>query len=250
MYTEYPKRSNHIFTLGNIGVGKSSVLASLCRFVDRSRVSQLNFYPFPGEEGYRFLRDNWLDMFTKNSFPIKSRAGEFYQIRVGIHLIEPDVELKLTFQEIAGEDLLLFDKPNPEPGREVEIQRQIITYLKACNVIFMVTTPDTFNRDDPFFSYFFTRLKFMKIKKPIALIINKCDTIGEDIDDIEEYLLKEMPSTAKRIKELSKNNIPTQVFFYSTAIPQPGKKAGDIMEYRYPMYAPKILNWLFNTLHT
>lgn len=247
MYTKYPKRSNHVFTLGNIGVGKSSVLGSMCRYVDRSPIAQLNFYPEASEEGYRFLRVNWLDRFTNKNFPIRSRPGDFYQIRVGFHLMKPNVELKLTFQEIAGEDLLLFDKPILENEREVEIQRQIHTYLKACNVIFMVTTPDSYTRDDPFFSYFFTRLKSMRVKKPIGLIINKCDTIGESVSDVEKHLFANMPSTAKRIKELS-GIVPTQVFFYSTAIPKPGNKDGDILEYRYPEYAPQILNWLFNTL--
>ena len=79
--------TNYIFTFGNTEVGKSSLLASLCDFMNKSPDVLLR-KNINNKDGHRFLREHWLDRFRKDLFPPRSNRGEIYEIDVGIQEVK------------------------------------------------------------------------------------------------------------------------------------------------------------------
>lgn len=244
----FNKMSNHIFTFGESGAGKSSLLASLCEYVQLDRTIRLKkSIVAEDDEGYRFMIKYWLKPLRNNLFPVKSRNNDVYQINLGFKIIDNEINIPITFQEFAGEDLMLLEKSIGKDNEDDQQIKNVVTrFLEASSIIFLVTTPSTILEDDFTFEYVFEFIEKSGLNTPVALIINKCDTLKNKIDDVENYLAFQMPATSKCLQDHNKKS-QTKVFFYSTGIPDESTAHG-IEEKRYADFAPNILNWMFETL--
>jgi GTP-binding protein EngB required for normal cell division len=239
------ENTNYIFTFGNTEVGKSSMLASLCEFIHKSSHLRLRKNLLSNEEGHRFLREHWLDRFRKNMFPPRSNRGEIYEIDVGIQELEDDKILPITFLEMSGEDLMVFDSMHSDPELE-ELKTKFVSYLNASKLILLVTTPQSCSEDDYSFDELFEIIDQKGLSFPIGMIITKIDTLTQDNLDLQSYIFKNMPSTYKWVLKHGVS-YPTKTFFYSTGTPD----TSDIFKINrknYSAYAGEVLMWVYDIL--
>ena len=73
--------TNYIFTFGNIGAGKSTILAAVCEFITRSDDVKLRKNIANNVVGTRFLIRDWLKNLSSSKFPPRSTSGQILQNR-------------------------------------------------------------------------------------------------------------------------------------------------------------------------
>lgn len=242
--TTYKSNTNYVFTFGRSEVGKSSFLASLCDFIQRSDAVRLRKNT-DNHKAHDVLRRYWLERFREQMFPPRSLAGEIYEIDVGIQKMHSQNILPLTFLEMSGEDLKLLDSLSYVDDRE-RFRDMIIGYLNSSDLILLVTSPSTCKIDDYTFDEFFEILEKYKIKKHVGLIITKIDQLDEGIDSVEKYVNDNMPAVYKWLT-CSLRDLSAKVFVYSTGVPD-NQDPYKIKKYNHKKYALPILRWIYDVL--
>lgn len=243
--TDIKAKTNYVFTFGNTEVGKSSMLASLCDFIHKSTHLQLRKNVLLNKEGHRFLREHWLDRFRSDMFPPRSNRGIIYEIDIGIQELNDSTILPITFLEMSGEDLMVFDSIKADSDLEA-LKKKFIAYLNASKLILLVTTPRSCSEDDYTFDELFEIIDQNALSFPIGVIVTKIDTVTDKSIDQESFFKMNMPSTYKWITKHS-HNYPAKTFFYSTGIPDTSNLF-KIGQKNYDRYAADVLKWIYDVL--
>lgn len=239
------RNTNYIFTFGNTEVGKSSLLASLCDYIHKSPDLQLRKNVLNNKEGHRFLREHWLDRFRQDMFPPRSNRNKIYEIDVGIQELNQEYPLPITFLEMSGEDLMVFDSMYADPELE-SLKQKFVTFLNESKIIILVTTPSTCSKDDYTFDELFEIIDQKELEFSIGVVITKIDTINNKNIDLQEYVHQNMPSTYKWILKHN-TRYPTKSFIYSTGTPD-SSDVFKIETKNYTQYADEILEWIYEIL--
>jgi len=244
--TELKENTHYIFTFGNTEVGKSSMLSSLCDFIQYSKKFQLRKNPIKNPKGNKFLRKNWLHRYRRNLFPPRSDRGVIYEIDVGIQEFQEEYILPITFLEMSGEDLMILDSMYDDEELS-DLKARFYEYIEASKILMLVTTPSNCMDDDLTFDELFEIFDQQSVQIPTALIINKADEL-ENEDKLKSYVSTNMPNTFKWMYKVGANS-PTKVFAYSTGIPDlDDPELYTIKQKNHKEYAPKLLHWIYELL--
>lgn len=185
------KKTNYIFTFGNIGVGKSTLMTALSKVFFTKTVLHIN--P-TNPDGTRVLVTEWLENLNKSEFPPKTRLGEIIQIDIGAEFTRGEGEtIKLTFLEMSGEDLVKVDMREKE--EKGVLGDQFVAFIKVAKVFLVVTDYNRAQEDDMLIWQFFNTLTAYgaDISK-VGLIISKWD-LNRKSYGLEEFVSKKMPQT-------------------------------------------------------
>lgn len=205
---------NFIFAFGNLGVGKSTLLASLVHLLYLRAPIHGNSN---NRDGKVMLLD-WVEKLRDQEFPIRSRIGEILEIDVKTKWITSIENLKkITFLEMSGEDLTIeIDIRKIRLGISNEGKDMLINsasdndhlplnvrlrnYLKLSKIFLLITDVESAREDDQLMFQFFDYLRESGIRKPAAaLIITKWDMVG-NFQTVESFVREKMPQTLRHFE--------------------------------------------------
>lgn len=225
------KDTNYIFTFGNVGSGKSTIMAAISKalFDNTTIISNPK-----NEEGTRLLMNQWISNLNNNEFPPRSRQGDIFEIDIGIEFEEIS---KITFLEMSGEDLSLIDRRS-----NVEtLNEKFKTYIKFSNVFLIVVDYNKAKSDDILLWQFFNHLLSSGADTSlIGLVISKWD-LNPNKTALQEYVKTEMPQTYQWL--FSDNIGESKVFSFSIGEVDKNKIININLD-----DSIKIAKWLYNAL--
>jgi len=185
------KDSFYVFTFGNVGVGKSTMLASLVQTIRNSgAILRVNI---KNEFGTKYLYDEWINTISKGVFPSRTPIGRVVEIDIGIE--SNSMRLPLTFCEISGEDLKSIDLTSKLHNY---ITFNILDYISKSDCFIIMTSVDYAGHDDFFLSLFFEHLIKQK-DCPLLFVISKWDLMKEEVE-LKDFMEKNMPLTFSWMK--------------------------------------------------
>lgn len=196
------KNTNYVFTFGNLGVGKSTLLAGMCTYMQDSPHVKFRKDVIGNQKGIRLLMNDWMAALKSKKYPPQSRKGQILSINVGIQPIGNKEIKPITFLEMSGEDLRDIDIRISTEGEEEkfkEFQKQFVNYLKVTSICLIATSIETAAEDDLLIDQFFEWLERYKVKAPIGLVITKWDKLESNIQ-VSDFIQNNMPASTKWIK--------------------------------------------------
>ncbi|MCP5048416.1 MAG: hypothetical protein GY940_14700, partial [bacterium] len=187
----------YIFTFGNVGSGKSTLMAAAAHVLYRDFPIQLDN---KNKEGNLLLLSDWIGQLKRLEFPPRSRSGDIYEVGIGI-TINKNQLAPLVFLEMAGEDLKRFDKRNGEGGPDERFKK----YTRVTEVFLVVAAYDNAADDDLLVWQFFDYLMNEGIgMSRIMLIISKWD-LNTGKQDVVDFVRQNMPQTFHWLKSIYKD---------------------------------------------
>lgn len=236
----YKENTNYVFMYGAPGVGKSSLLASMCFYLQQSDYIRLR-KNITSREEFNLLRQEWLERYAEMQYPPVSRRGDIFEIDIGIQKVGSDSVLPLTFLEVSGEDLrLLENRFYDEKGEAMVVS--FVDYIKRSKMVLLVTSPETMRKDEYSFDEFFELMIKNDVSKPVGIVVTKIDHFVNKEELFEDYFKRNMPSTYKWID--SGDVEGTRVFKYSSGCPKVGVPY-QIESYPDFQYAKKLMSWVY-----
>ncbi len=229
------KKTNYIFAFGNIGVGKSTLLAGISNFLIQK--TPILFSPH-NKEGNRFLFTEWIENLKNNQFPPRSRIGEIIEIDLHINLDnnEDDI-MRLTFLEMSGEDLSKIDLRQDKEDIETLFNK----YIETSSIFLLITDYDKAQDDDLLMFQFFNLLFNLNANMSnIALIVSKWD-LNESNYPLKEFVTEKMPQTFAWLN--SKLIQRPKAFSFSIGVTEKDR----IMKLDLNN-CNKVIKWIYNTL--
>jgi ABC-type cobalamin/Fe3+-siderophores transport system ATPase subunit len=201
--------TNYIFTFGSVGSGKSTLMATLTRFLSEKATLHINPKNINGTRLY--LKD-WLKKLEKQEFPPRSLTGEIVEVDLGIQFRNTNEEdsLIITFLEMSGEDL---QKVDIKTGDGM-LTANFVTYIKNAKMFLIVTDFDSAKDDDQLIFLFLNKLlNEYKINiYAVALIISKWD-LSEGKINVRDFVAENMKLTKNWLE--SSNIEEPRVFTFS-----------------------------------
>jgi GTPase SAR1 family protein len=228
--------TNYIFTFGNVGVGKSTLMAAIAKILFEHTVVTHNPKNLKGNQ---FLLMQWLEKLNNLEFPPRSKKGEIFEIDMGVEFFkaaESDF-LQITFLEMAGEDLSAGDMREGD-GKLLEEFEQ---YIKSAKLFVIVTDVDSAKNDDLLIWQFFNKLmEYNLLSTPIALVVSKWDLKSDQID-FKDFFNTNLVQTANWLRSEKLNN--PKVFPFSI-----GKIADDKIDQIDLKYTKDLSKWIYEIL--
>lgn len=212
MSNEIKENTFYIFTFGNTGVAKSTLMASLSIFIDNHDKVRLKKNIHTNIEGYSILINDWIEKLNKKEFPPITPTGIISQIDIGIKYINQDEIIPITLLEMSGEDLRKIDIRYNRTVKKIGFEECFQNFLIRSDIIFLVTSYDKAEGDDYLINQFFEIIDEYGAKAPIALIITKWDKATEN-EKVNDFILKKMKTTSKLLIDYTKGE--TKIFSFS-----------------------------------
>jgi len=228
--------TNYIFTFGNVGVGKSTLMAAIAKILFEHAVVLHNPKNLKGNQ---FLLMQWLEKLNNFEFPPRSRKGEIFEIDMGVEFYkaEESEALPITFLEMAGEDLSAGDMREGD-GKLLEEFEQ---YIKTARLFVVVTDVNNAKKDDLLIWQFFNRLlEYNLLATPIALVVSKWD-LKSDETDFQAFFNSNLVQTANWLRSEKLNN--PKVFPFSI-----GKISNDKIDLIDLKYGKDLSKWIYGIL--
>lgn len=169
-------RSIKIFSFGNSGVGKSTLLASMIDYF-RKAENALLVYNQNNVAGTKAMMD-WLYRLKESQFPDISRRGEIVEIDIGIIGINDEIKYSFKLYEMSGEDLKRIDIQH---GGKLE--KDFLNALENSDVILALAPRNEARKHEMLIAQFFNYLYSRRFKIPVCIIITKWDIFSLDMDD-------------------------------------------------------------------
>jgi GTPase SAR1 family protein len=206
------RKSSYIFTFGNVGVGKSTILATLASYLQTSDrvLFRMNI---SNKEGTRLLIKDWLPAISSGDFPPTTRKGGIWEIDLGFEAIEnPEIKKGFTFLEVSGEDLREIDLAHYKG----EFPQKIEDFLKLADIFIVVVACNSVKEDDYLVAQFFETLLKHNISKPVALVISKWDLVDSQYGTAADFVNYSMPLTRQWMS--STHVLNPAVFSFSVGV--------------------------------
>jgi len=223
---------NSVFVFGNTGVGKSTLLASISKYLSVNFRLEMN--P-DNKQGMLIMLNDWIRQLNKHSFPSRTPIETINEIDIKVNTETP---IRLKIFELAGENLNKIDIENTG-----ELSSSIINLINSSNIYFIVTDVNNAQRDDILIWQFFNLLQHNNIDiKAICLFICKWDLLKEEIT-INDFVKESMPQCTQWLNSNSLRINTISVFSFSI-----GKVTDDeivTIDYSYPKI---VIDWLFNAI--
>lgn len=228
--------TNYIFTFGNVGVGKSTLMAGVAKILFQNAVVFHNPHNLKGSQ---FLLIQWLDKLNNFEFPPRSKKGVIIEIDMGVEFYKADESelVQITFLEMAGEDLSAGDMREGNGKLLSEFEQ----YVKTAKLFLVVTDVNNAAKDDILIWQFFNKLfEYDVLKTPVALIVSKWD-LYEKEGDFKEFFDSNLPQTANWLRSEKLDN--PKVFPFSIGSIDEGKI--DKLDLRY---GKDLSKWIYERL--
>jgi GTPase SAR1 family protein len=232
------KNTNYIFTFGNVGAGKSTLMAALVKFLSLKAILHIND---SNTEGTNLLFD-WIDKLDDNQFPERTRKGEIIEIDLGLEFSDNSVpSLQLTFLEMAGEDLNKVDIKDSKTGT---FEQNFTEYIKQSKAFIIVTDIDRAKKDDRLIMQFLNHLSNRGADMSlVGLVIAKWDMYKGDKDK-KGFVSENMPMTLNWL--FSDTIEQAQVFTFSIGKVQ--NSNSNTIETLNLGDTKQIAEWIYSTL--
>jgi len=203
---------NYVFVYGRAGVGKTTILASIFKYLYENY--RLKYNSIGNKEGVKYL-NSLLESLQQQDFPKTTGIGNIEEVDLSIDDPKTGLSTVITFLDMSGEDLRYLQPLENEKRSNVAVNFD--TYFKENESIsfLLVTTPMATKDDDIIFTHFINHLteKYKNTKLNVSLIINKWDLMRDDKkDDLTEFIKENLPQT---YYSLSKKNIDATAFSFS-----------------------------------
>lgn len=241
--------SIRVFVFGDVGVGKSTLLATLINFFVKNENNLLVFERDDYESSNLIML--WLERLKNGKFPPITRVAEVTNLKIGLVGINDHFKIKLVLQEMSGEDL---KKIGTKHGGDLGIEMQEI--LKLSDVILTLVPFDWINEQELLIAEFFNYLYAQNFNKPVALVITKWDlakvqkkndderTQDKDRNLLENVIKKHLSWPLKFLQVQGVFKDP-QVFYFTV---------GSVDKDKIITYSPEglseIANWIItNSTH-
>ena len=228
--------TNYIFTFGNVGVGKSTLMAAIAKILFEHAVVLHNPKNLKGNQ---FLLMQWLEKLNNFEFPPRSKKGEIFEIDMGVEFFKAEESevLPITFLEMAGEDLSAGDMRDGD-GKLLEEFEQ---YIKSARLFVIVTDVNNAKKDDLLIWQFFNKLlEHNLLSTPIALVVSKWDLKGDEAD-FKNFFNTNLVQTANWLRSEKLNN--PKVFPFSI-----GKISEDKIDQIDLKYGKDLSKWIYEIL--
>jgi GTPase SAR1 family protein len=193
--------TNYIFAFGNVGVGKSTIMAAIAKILFEHTVVLHNPKNLKGNQ---FLLMQWLEKLNSFEFPPRSRKGEIFEIDMGVEFFKAEESnfLQITFLEMAGEDLSAGDMREGE----YKLLEEFEQYINAAKLFLVVTDVNSAKKDDLLIWQFFNKLlEHNLLDKPVALVVSKWD-LKENQSDFKDFVNTNLVQTANWLRSEKLNN--------------------------------------------
>jgi len=187
------KNTVYIFTFGNTGVGKSTLMAAITKFLATNTVIITN----PNNKDGTKMMALWLKNLNKKEFPPRSRVGDIFEIDLGIEFVNNDGDLlQITFLEMSGEDLNTIDLRE----NEGELKEKFNEFLDKSRLFLVVTDCESAEEDDFLISQFFNLLYNRGADmSSVGLVVSKWD-LNQTKKEKKEFVINSMPMTSNWLK--------------------------------------------------
>lgn len=236
--------TNFIFLFGKLGVGKSSITASLLHYLSTEcHYGNLEKRGNPeGQQMWEAIRRD----FAGHRFPQRSNNETVYEVEC---IFVPSsnyahlTKLPLTFLEMGGESLSRVSIMNSG-----ELPSNIDIFFKAGNLsmlFVLVTSPQEAQQDDHLLVEF---LDYINQKSPryrdarALLLVAKWDEY-RGLEGVDKFLKQNMPSTYRRLAK------PTNAYGVFTVGTVEGNLGGRPYIHQYDSRpARNVFGWIYRTL--
>lgn len=190
--TANKNKSPTIVVLGNKGVGKTTIIASICHYI-KTQDQFLFRFDLDNKKGTGYLKKIWLEHLEKGLFPPENGTSPAVAIDIGIEPVKGNVKHTLTFKEASGEVM-------QRQAHSVPYSKRFIKYLNEADMFLLVVEAKTAGSDDLLITMIFETLLTQEKKVPIFLVVSKWDLVGEDYDSPNEFIKARTPETYKWLK--------------------------------------------------
>lgn len=229
--------TNYIFTFGNVGVGKSTLMAAIAKILFEHAVVLHNPKNLKGNQ---FLLMQWLEKLNNYEFPPRSKKGEIFEIDMGVEFYKAEESelLQITFLEMAGEDLSSGDMREGDGILLAEFEQ----YVKNAKLFLIVTDVNNAKKDDLLIWQFFNKLlEYNLLSTPIALVVSKWDLLNNGQTDFKEFFNANLVQTANWLRSEKLNN--PKVYPFSI-----GKISEDKIDQIDLKYGKDLSKWIYEVL--
>lgn len=181
--------SSFIFTFGDTGVGKSTLLAAIAKLLSEEAVVRIN--P-KNKKGSSLLLGKWVHQLKKGYFPPRTNKGEIIEVDISAEFVKGNGDsIQFTFLEMSGEDLARINIINGDGA----LGDKYNDYLRRSDVFIVVTDTKNASDDDLIIWQFFSHLANLnRDDLLVALVVTKWDLMNED-DSLENFVKSRMPQS-------------------------------------------------------
>lgn len=189
------KKSPYIVIFGNSVSGKSTLLASICHYVN-SQEKFLLLYDLNDKKGIDYLKAIWQDALVKGEFP--PHGYQFKNAAVDLNIVSTREKIThpFTFFELSGEAISVVsheDETNKDYNR-------LIGIISKADLILWTVAAWEAHANDLSNSVFLQTLEELGISTPIVLVISTWDRLESKVKDVNEFVKSNMPATYKWLK--------------------------------------------------
>ena len=188
-------KSPYIVIIGNSVTGKTTLLASICHYINNQEDFLLR-YDLNDKKGIQYLNEIWQNTLVKGEFPPCARRLENEAIDLTILSVPESIPHHFTFFEMWGETISVLS------GKDETDQRyfQLLEYIYKADMAILVVEAGEAHGEDLSLSIFFQALQAHAITLSIILAISKWDQDGSEAENINEFVKSRMPATYKWLK--------------------------------------------------
>ncbi len=202
------KKGNYIFTVGNVGSGKSTLQnIMIYRLFSAINIdfSVMNHY---GDERHDYILNQWISNIKKGVLPERSKQGVLQEFNISISQ-KNKRKLNLNFLEISGEDIKSI-VPTFEKDHKAKINALLENYLKLkrINKKFIFISDASKNRkigmrtaesEDILFNHFLHYLltpNGLNLKRiDVLFVASKWDLVKTEYRSVSQYFNQHLPQT-------------------------------------------------------
>ena len=240
-------KSPYIVIIGNSVTGKTTLLASICHYINNQEDYLLR-YDLNDKKGIHYLTEIWQNAIVKGEFPRFAYQLENVEVPLSFKSVRENVEYNFTFFEIPGETISILS------GKDETDERyfQLLQYIHKADIAILTVMAGEAHGNDLSTSLFFQKLQELDITLPIILVISMWDQLGSAREDVNEFVKSRMPATYKWLKH---GYFPkTAIFEFSIGevYERSGKDENEEFFFDYAIksfndhYSGEIFNWLFD----
>ena len=197
------KKSPYVIILGNSDAGKSTLMASICHYI-QGQEDFLFHFDLTDKEGTHLVKENMYAL-KKGDFPSKESKRGTFEVNIVFDTIPESKKQQYTFVEIYGRIVSNWSL--------IANDRNILEYFNKADVFMLVVDALQAASDDVTISMLFEIILRQNRMAPIILVISKWDKLSPAEKDVNDFVKLKMPGTYKWLKY---GNLPdTKIFKFS-----------------------------------
>lgn len=197
------KKSPYVLILGNTDAGKSTIIASICHYI-QDQEEFLFHFDLTDKKGTQLVKENMYAL-KKGEFPAKESQRGTCEINVVFDTIRENKKQQYTFVEIYGKIISNWSL--------IANDRNILEYFNKADVFMLVIDALQAASDDVTISMLFEIILRQNRIAPIFLVISKWDKLSPAEKNVNDFVKKLMPGTQKWLKY---GNLPdVKIFKFS-----------------------------------